>query len=478
MAGQQGYRRYGEKRHTPKYKKRHESSSDSDTTSSPRYRRHSRQHTRKSTHGRHRQEQESSRYMEESAPGKRRASQTSEEEYERYGSRLNLRGGERHTMSPSQEGMLHAKSPSGETPARHARMLPRGKSETLSWRAEVKEEALSESALRRERKRRQVYREAEVERREKMGRKPHFLTVDDRGRPYGLGAKSWRAELNKMCSALDPSVMDVRNQPHKPMMTLKKRLASKFEYSADIDDDWLCGEIGRGVSTRRFQLMEMIRNGDQIPPGFDIDIWYNLQRISDDPKYKEKSEAMRHTNSMRRTKGRTGPKGEMGIVEDLRSHFGRSPDPDEIEDEMQRDKGYAGASSRKRRGLYPEESGPLSLRNPNAPTKIASILRGDNGSGGMEHRMGERTDVECEIASPGRTGGSHGNRTPLIAALEQEAYVQGLLKRLADLEARAATSTWLSTPTCLDAGDGGHQMPPHTEGPSRICEETVSFISV
>jgi hypothetical protein len=61
-----------------------------------------------------------------------------------------------------------------------------------------------------------------MERREKMGQKPHFLIVDDRGRPYGLGAKSWRAELNKMCSALDPSVMDVRNQPHKPMMTLKK----------------------------------------------------------------------------------------------------------------------------------------------------------------------------------------------------------------------------------------------------------------
>ena len=92
------------------------------------------------------------------------------------------------------------------------------------------------------------------------GGKPYFLSVDDRGRPYGLGARSWRGELNKLCCALDPSVMDVRNQPHMPMLTLKKRLASKFEYSAEIDDDWLHGEIGRGVSTRRFQLMEMIRN--------------------------------------------------------------------------------------------------------------------------------------------------------------------------------------------------------------------------
>lgn len=291
MAGQQGYRRYGEprQRQRKKYRKRSESSSDSETSSSPRYRRHSREYRRKSHHGRHRHENETSRYREDSAHEKRKALQTLEDEYEHYGRRLNLRGGERHTMSPSQN-ILHAKPTSGEEPARHARMLPQAKSEIPSWRAEVKEEALSESALRRDRKRRQVSREAEVEKREKMGRKPHFLTVDDRGRPYGLGAKSWRAELNKFCCALDPSVMDVRNQPHKPMMTLKKRLACKFEYSADIDDDWLRGEIGRGVSTRRFQLMEMIRNGDQMPPGFDKGIWYSLQRISDDPKYKEKSE--------------------------------------------------------------------------------------------------------------------------------------------------------------------------------------------
>lgn len=187
---------------------------------------------------------------------------------------------------------------------------------------------------------------------------------------------------------------------------------------------------------------------------------------------------MRHANSMRRTKGRTGPKGEMGIVEDLREHFGRSPDPDEIEDEMQRDKGYARASSRKRKGLYAEDSGPISERSPHAPAKTASILRGDNSSGGVEHRMGARTDVECEVASAGKTADIEGTRTTLIAALEQEAYVQGLLKRLADLEARAAASTVLSTQTELDAGDNGQQMPPHSEGPERICEETVSFVSV
>ena len=435
----------------------------SETTSSPQYRRHSREYRRKSHHDRLRQENFTYRYREDCAHEKRKALQTSEDEYERYGKRLNLRDPERH---------------SGEEPAHHARMLPRAKSEIPSWRAEVKQEPLSESALRRDRKRRQVSREAEVEKREKMGRKPHFLTVDDRGRPYGLGAKSWRAELNKLCCALDPSVMDVRNQPHKPMMTLKKRLACKFEYSADIDDDWLRGEIGRGVSTRRFQLMEMIRNGDQMPPGFDKGIWYTLQRISDDPKHKEKSEAMRHANSMRRTKGRTGPKGEMGIVEELREHFGRSPDPEEIDLEMQRNKGYAGASGRKRRTINQEDIGPLAERRTHGTPNITEASRGDDCSGGMEYTRGANTDVYCDIPSPGRNAGGHGTRCLLSAAEDHEAYVQALLKRLADLEARAAASNLFSTPTELHPSDSRQQMPPMSGGPEEIGEDHVSFLKL
>ena len=266
--------------------------------------------------------------------------------------------------------------------------------------------------------------------------------------------------------------MDVRNQPHKPMMTLKKRLACKFEYSADIDDDWLRGEIGRGVSTRRFQLMEMIRNGDQMPPGFDKGVWYTMQRISDDPKYREKSEAMRHANSMRKTKGRTGPKGEVGIVEDLREHFGRSPDPDEIGLEMQRDKGYSGASGRKRRSLNQEDIGPLAGRRTHAEAN-----KGDDCSGGMEYRRGASTDVYCDIASPGRNAGGHGTRSHLSVAEDHEAYVQGLLKRLADLEARAAASNMFSTPTELHPSDSRQQMPPHSGGPDRIGEDHVSFLT-
>jgi len=165
-------------------------------------------------------------------------------------------------------------------------------------------------------------------------------------------------------------------------------------------------------------------------------------------------------------------------VEDLRIHFGRSPDPDKIEDEMQRDKGYGGARSMKRRGLHLEEACPLAQRRAVAPSKISEGSRGDNGIGGMEHGAEASTDQECDIASPGKSAGGNESRTPLSDALEREAYVESLQKRLEELEARAATSILLSTPTELRADDSRDQMPPHSEGPKQIYEETVSFLTV
>lgn len=51
---------------------------------------------------------------------------------------------------------------------------------------------------------------------------------------------------------------------------------------------------------------------------------------------------------MRKTYGRTGCTGVNGIRERLREEFGRSPDPDKIDFEMNRDKGFGGDKNKKR----------------------------------------------------------------------------------------------------------------------------------
>ena len=110
--------------------------------------------------------------------------------------------------------------------------------------------------------------------------------------------------------------------------------------------------------------------------------------------------------------------------------------------------------------------------------KTAEIGRGEQGSGGKEYRKVPTTDVYCDIPSPGRSAGGHGSRSPFSAGADQVAYVQGLLKRLADLEARAAAMNWLSTPIELLNPDSRQQMPPNSRGPDGSGEENVSFMSV
>ena len=179
----QRYRADGERRHTRRHSRRH-SLEDSMSRSPPRHRSKYRE-GRGSQSSRHGNGRDSARQQPRShGDAKRRRLLSEDEEDEEFDER----------RAGCTEG----------TP-RLGRPRPPVTSEQGKGKIKLLDRKLSESALRRERKRKQASREAEVERREKMGRKPHFLSVDDRGRPYGLGARSWKGELNKLCCALDPS---------------------------------------------------------------------------------------------------------------------------------------------------------------------------------------------------------------------------------------------------------------------------------
>ena len=58
---------------------------------------------------------------------------------------------------------------------------------------------------------------------------------------------------------------------------------------------------------------------------------------------------MKFANASRIHKGTTGPKGEEGIKDELFRMLGRDPDPDELEFEMRRKKGYNGVSESRRK---------------------------------------------------------------------------------------------------------------------------------
>ena len=208
--------------------------------------------------------------------------------------------------------------------------------------------------------------------------------------------------------------------------------------------------------------------GSRLRPGWIKTFGINLRGlISVDPKYIEKSSAMRHANSCRRTLGRTGPKGEMGIIEDLRHELGRSPDPSEIDDEMNRNKGYGGATSRKKLRMSQLESDEI--REPTA-LDISSFPRGTiegEGRDGVVQMGGVSGENYFNVAVHGGISSVHASD-----AILRDPYVQNLLKRVADLEARGNASHPSSTAISLQPGGSLPEQPTDSTEAQGVGHET------
>ena len=75
----------------------------------------------------------------------------------------------------------------------------------------------------------------------------------------------------------------------------------------------------------------------------DTEIRERLEKIAYSKKRAEKKEIGRYVNSCRKMLGRTGSLGVDWTRERLLERYGRSPDPHEFRDEMERDKGFGGS---------------------------------------------------------------------------------------------------------------------------------------
>ena len=232
---------------------------------------------------------------------------------------------------------------------------------------------------RKRRRHQQYMRECQRFQRETEGKKPYFLTVSTEGIPYGPGKPAWIAEINKLARWLDPSCRDIRRQSHGDICLFKQRLNEHFDYSDDVNDNYLRSLMGKAVTRKRNDLISLINMGAECPPLVDLDVWNRLESIADSEQRHRRSEHGRYANSCRRTLGRTGALGEDGIRERLRQACGRSPDPEEVAAEMERDKGFG-----QRKGTKSTDQEML--------TKVVHVYREEEVSRTQETR---RTDRRC-----------------------------------------------------------------------------------
>lgn len=87
---------------------------------------------------------------------------------------------------------------------------------------ELDVETKYEAIKKKERRERQKSRDKSIRKREREGKKPYYLQVNYCGKPLGDGVTAWKVDINKLSKALDPSMMDVREQPPIEMATLRR----------------------------------------------------------------------------------------------------------------------------------------------------------------------------------------------------------------------------------------------------------------
>jgi len=209
---------------------------------------------------------------------------------------------------------------------------------------------------RRTRRHRQAAQEKEIAERKRNGKKPFYLILDAEGKPYGAGKPAWVAEIGKLAIGLDASCTNIRSQTYEAVTTFKARLNDSFEYSRTLNDDYLRSMMGKAVTKKRGELITLINKGGTQPLHIDHEVWERLSKLAASRQRQEKSEQGRYANACRRSYGRTGSRGINGVRERLREQFNRSPDPEEMEFELSRDKGYGGY--KKKRGLVKLEESP------------------------------------------------------------------------------------------------------------------------
>ncbi|KAG0575032.1 hypothetical protein KC19_VG312300 [Ceratodon purpureus] len=195
-----------------------------------------------------------------------------------------------------------------------------------------------ESADRKDRRERHKFREDTANRRVEVGKKRYYVHVNEDGQPYGYGVGLWNETVGKLVRGLDPSYIDIRQQPFHLMDTMISRLNEDFDYSHNVNSAWLRRCIGSAVSSYCHELMKIIEAKGDRRQWVTEDIWIRLITMANSEMHKIKPEQMKHANACKISKGRTGPIGIAGVTERLRLRLGRSPDPDEIQEEVTRDK--------------------------------------------------------------------------------------------------------------------------------------------
>ena len=242
--------------------------------------------------------------------------------------------------------------------------------------------------------------------------------------------------LNKVVRGLDPSYIDVQHQPFHLIETMIQRLNENFDYSNTINSAWLQRRIGAALSSYRHDLMKIIEAGGDPPHWISEKIWRKLVIMADSDAFKAKSQQMKLANACRPTLGRTGPIGVAGITERLRMQLGKTLDSDEVEDEVNRNKGYSGKSRERKLKSLREHVSTSNIR-VSRETRRRSVTPNSTRSEDASARSSEipRTGNQLsEEEQPLRDPSDHANDDPDIEFARTHPLGRVILRQMEELK--------------------------------------------
>lgn len=91
---------------------------------------------------------------------------------------------------------------------------------------------------------------------------------------------SWGSIRHCSVMCLDPTCTYLKRQTYAAVTIFKDRLNESFDYSSNLNNDYLRAVIGRAVSKRRSKLMKVIKEGGSQPMHSSLDRWRRMVKLT------------------------------------------------------------------------------------------------------------------------------------------------------------------------------------------------------
>lgn len=323
----------------------------------------------------------------------------------------------------------------------------------------------TEAQRRKERRHEKRAREREGDQRHRAGLPRHYLLVDPISQlPYGCGVGAWTKEMKLLSRKLDPAIGVINKQPHDALLEIADWIQHTWEYQHPLKWEFLKATIARGVSLRRAELWKKIRMNDPKPDDVSDRTWRSLKRELQNPATIKKQEDCSRANASRMNFGRTGPSGEVGVRARLRKRLRRSPDPEEVQLEMSRDKGYGGRSKKQKVQDNVMHDTDSALMLPFQVASVSDTCKDTNEERSNDeeyHTTARGSEDANQYMSANRAPpatlntGSGGGNNISTEDLSSNPIVMKLLERIAALEGRQSSGSVTGT----TMGPVGVQVP-------------------